>query len=429
MAAERHQILDGQVQIFRRANSNNWHASFSVDGKQIRKSLGTDDLKKAKSKAQDLFIDANARTQAGLSLEKRTFRYVTEKYEARAKQEVEAGRRSKADFENWVSGSIRRYFDPYFGERQVDEISDADIDAYNSWRLAYWTEGPGKDIEFREYKRNGRIVRQKVSGNVPAKDTLEREQSVLIQIFKHAIRLGLLPKERMPEFPKLKGRSRQRPAFEEEEVQKILDELGKPAQEPGFWEDKRKAHRHVILFAFVLVAKSTGARPDEIMQLKWKNFWGVECGQGIYESLGPTISEEIKIMMPAGKTGERPVAPDHDIAAGLSLLWTRWSQVAGKPPGKDDPLFFDESGKQMDVRAMRNRLKRFLKKIDLLEDAYGVERTPYSFRHYYATLQLLKPNANISLIAKNMGTSEKMLEQSYSKLDVFKHGSGLRGRE
>jgi integrase len=52
----------------------------------------------------------------------------------------------------------------------------------------------------------------------------------------------------------------------------------------------------------------------------------------------------------------------------------------------------------------------------LLKDGEGKTRTPYSFRHTYATLELLRVGTDIHTLARQMGNSAAMLERHYSKL-------------
>ena len=59
---------------------------------------------------------------------------------------------------------------------------------------------------------------------------------------------------------------------------------------------------------------------------------------------------------------------------------------------------------------------QFLKQNDLLFGSTSEQgRSLYSLRHFYATMQLQR-GRNIHHLARQMGTSVKMLEKHYSKL-------------
>lgn len=51
-----------------------------------------------------------------------------------------------------------------------------------------------------------------------------------------------------------------------------------------------------------------------------------------------------------------------------------------------------------------------------LKGADGQNRTLYSLRHTYATLELLEHKTDIHTLAKQMGSSALMIERHYSKL-------------
>ncbi len=60
-------------------------------------------------------------------------------------------------------------------------------------------------------------------------------------------------------------------------------------------------------------------------------------------------------------------------------------------------------------------LRRLLTESAMLRDSLRQTRTLYSFRHAYATAELLA-GTDIHTLARQMGTSVVMLERHYSKL-------------
>lgn len=52
----------------------------------------------------------------------------------------------------------------------------------------------------------------------------------------------------------------------------------------------------------------------------------------------------------------------------------------------------------------------------LLKTADGQNRTLYSLRHTYATLELLRGEVDIHTLSRQMGNSAAMIERHYSKL-------------
>ena len=77
--------------------------------------------------------------------------------------------------------------------------------------------------------------------------------------------------------------------------------------------------------------------------------------------------------------------------------------------------------------ALRQLFRNFLAEHDLLTGADGKAGTLYSLRHMYATFGLIK-GRDIYVMALQMGTSVKMLEQYYSKLQPRLRAKELSGR-
>jgi integrase len=66
--------------------------------------------------------------------------------------------------------------------------------------------------------------------------------------------------------------------------------------------------------------------------------------------------------------------------------------------------------------SLNGAFKRLMRDSGLLKDTDGQNRTLYSLRHTYATLELLRANTDIHTLAKQMGNSASVIERHYSKL-------------
>jgi integrase len=60
--------------------------------------------------------------------------------------------------------------------------------------------------------------------------------------------------------------------------------------------------------------------------------------------------------------------------------------------------------------------RRLLRDCGLEPDTAGQQRTLYSLRHTYATLELLTNTTDIYTLSKQLGNSAAMIERRYSKL-------------
>jgi integrase len=66
--------------------------------------------------------------------------------------------------------------------------------------------------------------------------------------------------------------------------------------------------------------------------------------------------------------------------------------------------------------SLNGAFKRLMRDSGLLKDGDGQNRTLYSLRHTYATLELLRASTDIHTLAKQMGNSAAVIERHYSKL-------------
>jgi hypothetical protein len=146
---------------------------FSIKGQgQIKRSLDTSDRNEAERRAEEIWFEANYRARQGLTAKVRTFEQVAEEFIAQIQREVERGER-RPDQGKSEPAIIRRFLTGYFGQRPIDGITDSDLERYAEWRRTYWTEGPGKDIDYIHFERGGRRLRRPVKCSAP---TLSRQR-------------------------------------------------------------------------------------------------------------------------------------------------------------------------------------------------------------------------------------------------------------
>ena len=118
------------------------------------------------------------------------------------------------------------------------------------------------------------------------------------------------------------------------------------------------------------------------------------------------------------KTGPRWLIGKHELAAVLKRR--HQAQVVlkdcqfDKILGRESHNIF-QMQKELPVRFFNDKFTALLNFAKLSEDTAGQRRTLYSLRHTYATQALLS-GTDIHTLAKQMGTSVRMLELHYSKL-------------
>jgi integrase len=120
----------------------------------------------------------------------------------------------------------------------------------------------------------------------------------------------------------------------------------------------------------------------------------------------------------SGKTGPRYLIGKHELAVVLQRLHKSQAVLSDCDfdhiLGRENQYVF-EMHNNLPVRFFNDKFAKLLEFTKLTEDRAGKRRTLYSLRHTYATQALLS-GTDIHTLAKQMGTSVRMLELHYSKL-------------
>jgi len=156
-----------------------------------------------------------------------------------------------------------------------------------------------------------------------------------------------------------------------------------------------------MLTNYVLVLANTGIRVGEARNLSWSD---------IDIFLGDDAKENI-VLQVRGKTGAREVVARTLAVKGyLHRIWElRCDEIQAKPPMRE-AIFCHKDGST--IRNFKRGFNALIKAACVKFDSNGQRRVIYSLRHTYATFRLHE-GVNHFTLARNMGTSVKMLESFY----------------
>ena len=121
-----------------------------------------------------------------------------------------------------------------------------------------------------------------------------------------------------------------------------------------------------------------------------------------------------------GKTGGRWLIAKHRAVDVLKRLHSRQKAVCEIPFERlferraKERIFVLPDGHQ--PQRIDGAFKRLMRDSGLGMNAEGEQRTLYSLRHTYATLELIENKIDIHTLAKQIGNSAAMIERHYSKL-------------
>lgn len=302
---------------------------------------------------------------------------------------------------------------PFLGSKVVGEINDKLIAQYWAWRISYWRseQGEAKISAAAKSRTSAKRPYKQKLGNValtPAQKTLDMERTVLGQVLSWAHRNGMinrLPDLKPPKANKIGGVER-RPAFELEEWKALYRFLrqwaNEGASEPGEAAKKgpHQLHRwqRQHLRNYVVFMCSSGLRPNEARQLRWRD---ITTHHDINGS-----AYIILTIAPNTKTGMRECVPLRNAITIIERL-----KANSKHTNADDLVFANPNGEP--VENFGKTFKSVLQKSGLLKDRFGKERTIYSLRHTYATFRIRYGNVSVDALASNMGTSPSIIFRHY----------------
>ena len=368
---EKHTILGGKVHVYKRENSDKWQCSAYMNGKNRRASTKETSLAKAKSFAEDWYLEMRGKSKAGELHNEKKFRQAADQF-MREYEVITEGERSPL----YVAAHQRRlklYLVPFFGNKPLSAITAGMVQEYRIYRQNY----SAQRYRHPEDKKYG----------APARSTIHQEIVVLRQVLKTAIRHGWL--QHLPDLSvpyKANSKISHRAWFTREEYKRLYEATRRRAQKPSRKNYKWSSEQ---LHDFVLFMANSGLRPDEAYRLEFRDVEIVE---------DETTEETILVIHVRGKRGV-------GICKTTNGAVRPFERLVERNGGAPTDLIFPKRHKVL--------FNQILDEENLKFDREGRRRTAYSLRHTYICFRLME-GADIYQIAKNCRTSVEMIEKYYA---------------
>lgn len=377
-----HHLRDGEVVLYKRANSKVWQARFKLnDSKWHRISTKQRNIDYASKAACEAYDRARFLKDENIPISSKRFDAVARQTVAELQQQLDSGV-GKVVYNTYIQ-AIRLYLIPFFGKYNINNIRYEELKKFGEWRL----------------NKFGRTL---------AASTVTNHTSALNRVFDTAIERGWLSKQQVPTMKNNGAKPQAREAFSLAEYRSLTAFM-------PHWIKKGHTEKTLqmreLLRDYVLILANTGMRHGtEAQNIKWRDIeWITKDGE---RYLQITVN---------GKTGKRTLIARHNTEDYLIRIQQRFDDLA--------KLSFDALlKKKLDVYVFRLRSGERTKALigtfrNLMRDS-GLDkdrevkerRSLYSLRHTYAHFSLLTDAMDVHTLAKQMGTSVKMIEQHYGHI-------------
>lgn len=386
--------INERVRLDKRERSSKWQARVKLaDGTWHRFSTKTEDQDKATEVAMKFFYTAEDRLKNNLPQSTRKFRRVAEFARDRMQAELDAGG-GNIVFKDYIT-AIDKYLVPFFGNYDVAKIDTKSLIKFGQWR----TQQLGRKAHH---------------------STINTHNTALNRVLDEAQERGWITHSIRPKPINDGTKTQSRGSFTLDEYETIYK--GLRSWHKATSNEKTAATRKVLR-NYVLILANTGMRHGtEALNLKWSNLFWYKDGEETY--LGIYVD---------GKTGKRPlIARDRAIRP-----FERQIEINPKLTGKtldevidakiDDDVFKTSDGKRAARANLSRNFEDFLKANKLTHGADGKKRTLYSWRHFYATLDLQR-GMSTHTPSRQMGNTTGVLDRFYSKLSPFMNAAQHSGR-
>ena len=371
--------------VYLRLSADVYHCYFRLDGKQFRRSTKTADLAAAKLKALSWFRDANAKSERGEQIEIASFARLKRSYLEHIRGDGKHG---------YHAATIERHFLLFFSKfDDVSKLRRSDILDY---------------LKFRRAK----------GASAASPQTINRENTVLRQMLRYAVDRGWLKSAPQIDNESERQTRRRRRHFTIEEY-RTLHRVGRRRSREleGIELKTRPDWQRKLLYDVVLLLANTGMRVDEMKTLVWRNIYWKDSSI-LLEHAGKTKSTRRVIMRKSAVD-----ALDRIRDRRLAFL-----ARSGSPIDPQERVIALPNGKA--VASLKKGFNQLLVACGFKYATAADKHALTSLRHTYATLRLTTRSgkrASVRALAKQMGTSERMIERHYGHDVVDDYRDELAG--
>jgi len=385
---------NGEVVLYKRGDSKRWQARFKLkDLKWHRVATKHVNIQFAAETACEAYDRARFLYDEKIPITSKRFDSVADIAVDEMEKQLKAGV-GKSVYNDYIS-VIKKYLKPFFGAKAINTIGYEEIKKYSDWRTVQMKKPP-------------------------VASTVTTHISAFNRVFDCAVERGWIAAAQVPKMKNNGEKGVAREAFSLSEYKSLTSFMPKWAQK-GHTAKTREMRE--LLRDYVLILVNTGMRHGtETKDLKWRDIEWITKNKEQYLQITVT-----------GKVGKRQLIARHNTEDYLIRIQQRQSNIAHLEFDTllkrrlNEDVFKLRSG---DTTANLSQTFNNLMRDSGLDADRDVKqrRSLYSLRHTYAHLALLKERMDVYTLAKQMGTSVKMIEQHYGHLQPSQKADVIAGK-
>lgn len=439
---EKEELQAGLI-IFRRGDVDHrrWYCRIKLPKADRYKtiSLKTSDKDEARKQALQQNARVEIKLEANIAVFNRSFSQVAKEYAALQDDRL-ANREISEKRADLVRDTINNQLNRYIGTTQVHLIGPERWTGYPAWRRR---SGQGRiarlgstrpftpeekaaedarmaaaeaqfEVEAERAARVGRKLKKKppVRRNewVNVSDsTIRTEMSIFRAIMAHAVSKRYVSSEKafgaIPDQLDVMRRDE----FNINEY-RALHSKGRAWVRAANPNRPLSVWTRTVAYNFILIMCSTGMRPPEAKNLRWRDISPATDREG----------REIVVLWVRGKDKHRKLVAPKSVGDFLQRIREVTERLRPHIPiMPDQPVFTTFTGDPADS-LYSGIIEGLLKAAGLHLGPTGVPRGNYCFRHTYATFRLSE-GVDVYFLAEQMGTSVKMIEDHYGHVNTIRH--------
>ena len=384
----------GEVVLYKRGDSKRWQARFKLkDLKWHRVATKHVNIQFAAETACEAYDRARFLYDEKIPITSKRFDSVADIAVDEMERQLKAGV-GKSVYNDYIS-VIKKYLKPFFGAKAINTIGYEEIKKYSDWRTVQMKKPP-------------------------VASTVTTHISAFNRVFDCAVERGWIAAAQVPKMKNNGEKGVAREAFSLSEYKSLTSFMPKWAQK-GHTAKTREMRE--LLRDYVLILVNTGMRHGtETKDLKWRDIEWITKNKEQYLQITVT-----------GKVGKRQLIARHNTEDYLIRIQQRQSNIAHlefdtllKRKLNEDVFKLRSGETTANLSQTFNNLMRD-SGLDADRDVKQ-RRSLYSLRHTYAHLALLKERMDVYTLAKQMGTSVKMIEQHYGHLQPSQKADVIAGK-